>query len=56
MRYGYRRIHVLLRRGGWAINGKRVYRLYKESGLQRRKKVPRPRVKAQLREGRCAAS
>jgi hypothetical protein len=26
-RYGYRRIHVLLRREGWAINGKRVYRL-----------------------------
>ena len=32
VRYGYRRIHVLLRRAGWAINGKRVYRLYKELG------------------------
>jgi len=28
VRYGYRRIHVLLQREGWAINGKRVYRLH----------------------------
>jgi len=34
VRYGYRRIHVLLRREGWDVNGKRVYRLYKELGLQ----------------------
>src|SRR5438093_193597 len=27
VRYGYRRIHVLLRREGWRINPKRVYRL-----------------------------
>lgn len=26
VRYGYRRIHVLLRREGWEINSKRVYR------------------------------
>ena len=56
MRYGYRRIHILLRRAGWAINGKRVYRLYKELGLQLRKKAPRRTVKAKLREGRCTAS
>lgn len=56
VRYGYRRIHVLLRREGWAINGKRVYRLYKEMGLGLRKKTPKRRVKAKLREGRCAAS
>lgn len=24
VRYGYRRVHVLLRREGWEINGKRV--------------------------------
>lgn len=41
VRYGYRRIHVLLRREGWAINGKRVYRLYKEMGLGLRKKSKR---------------
>lgn len=28
VRYGYKRIHVLLRREGWKINHKRVYRLY----------------------------
>ena len=36
VRYGYRRIHVLLRREGWAINVKRVYRLYKIEGLNLR--------------------
>lgn len=56
VRYGYRRIHVLLRREGWEINAKRVYRLYKEMGLQLRRKAPKRRVKAKLREGRCAAS
>ena len=39
VRHGYRRIRVLLRREGWAINGKRVYRLCKELGLQLRKKA-----------------
>jgi len=28
MRYGYRRITVLLRREGWRVNVKRVHRLY----------------------------
>ncbi|MBC4019331.1 IS3 family transposase [Siccirubricoccus deserti] len=27
VRYGYRWIHVLLRREGWAVNAKRVWRL-----------------------------
>jgi putative transposase len=26
VRYGYKRIHVLLRREGWRVNHKRVYR------------------------------
>lgn len=34
LRYGYRRVHVLLRREGWDVNPKRIYRLYKEMGLQ----------------------
>lgn len=34
IRYGYRRIAVLLRREGWRVNTKRVYRLYREEGLQ----------------------
>ncbi len=33
VRYGYRRIHVLLRREGWVLNHKKVYRLYKLEGL-----------------------
>ena len=40
IRYGYRRIHVLLLREGWHINHKRVYRLYREEGLNLRKKKP----------------
>ena len=56
VRYGYRRIHVLLRREGWRVNAKKIYRLYRESGLQLRNKVPKRRVKAKLREDRCAAT
>ena len=37
-RYGYRRIHVLLRREGWSVNHKRTYRLYREQGLMVRKR------------------
>jgi transposase InsO family protein len=37
-RYGYRRIHVLLRREGWQINRKRTYRLYREAGLAVRRR------------------
>ncbi len=49
VRYGYRRLHVLLRREGWPINHKRVYRLYREEGLMirtkhRKKRVSLPRV------------
>lgn len=33
IRYGYRRLTVLLRREGWHVNTKRVYRLYREEGL-----------------------
>ena len=49
VRYGYRRVHVLLVRDGWAINAKRIYRLYRESGLQLRNKTPKRRVRAKLR-------
>lgn len=52
VRYGYRRVHVLLLRDGWAVNPKRIYRLYKEMGLQLRNKVPKRRVKAKLRADR----
>lgn len=55
MRYGYRRVHVVLQREGWMINVKRTYRLYSELGLQLRNKSPKRRVKAKLREDRCPA-
>jgi putative transposase len=56
MRYGYRRIHVLLRREGWPVNVKRVRRLYNLEGLQMRLKPPRRRVMAKLRSDRSDAT
>jgi putative transposase len=44
VRYGYRRLHVLLLREGWKVNHKRVYRLYKEEGLSLRLKSKKKRV------------
>jgi putative transposase len=32
-RFGYRRLHALLRREGWRVNHKRVHRVYREEGL-----------------------
>ena len=49
VRYGYRRLTVLLKREGWKVNAKRIYRLYTEEGLivrtkQRKKLASRNRV------------
>lgn len=55
MRYGYRRVHVVLQREGWMTNIKRTYRLYTALGLQLRNKTPKRRVRAKLREDRCPA-
>ena len=55
VRYGYRRVHVLLRREGWVINMKKTRRIYNELGLQLRNKHPKRRVKAKLREDRQEA-
>ena len=41
--YGYRKISVLLRREGWGVGRKLVYRLYREEGLTLRHKPPRKR-------------
>jgi putative transposase len=43
-RFGYRRLWVLLRREGWPINAKRVYRLYREEGLSVRTRRRRKRA------------
>ena len=56
MRYGYRRIAVLLRREGWRVNVKRVRRLYNLEGLQMRLKPLRRRVMAKPRDDRSDAT
>jgi putative transposase len=43
-RFGYRRIHVLLRREGISINHKRLFRLYREEKLSVRKRSGRKRA------------
>ncbi len=48
-RYGYRRLHVLLRREGWPVNVKRVWRHYKLLELNLRRKVGRRKRASQLR-------
>lgn len=55
VRYGYRRVHVLLRREGWLANQKKTRRIYQELGLQLRNKTPKLRVKSKLREDRSDA-
>jgi putative transposase len=41
IRYGFRRIFILLRREGVKDNHRHVYRIYKEEGLNLRTKRPR---------------
>jgi putative transposase len=37
-RFGYRRLHVLLRREGYRINHKKLFRLYREEKLTVRRR------------------
>jgi putative transposase len=53
IRYGYRRVLTMLRREGWVIGKKLVYRLYCEEGLVLRSKRPKRRKMAVHREARC---
>ena len=50
IRYGYKRIHVMLKREGYQVNKKRVYRLYCLEGLQLRHKRPKRKVSASHRK------
>jgi putative transposase len=52
IRYGYRRVRVLLGREGWQANHKLVYRLYREEGLGLRRKRPKRHVSAVHRQSR----
>lgn len=56
VRYGYRRVHVLLQREGWRVNIKKTHRIYNALGLQLRNKTPKRRVKAKLRDDRKEAT
>jgi transposase InsO family protein len=56
IRYGYRRVHVLLRREGWQLGQNKTRRIYRQLGLQLRNKTPKRRVKAKLRNDRTAAT
>ena len=47
VRFGYRRLTVLLKREGWPVGKKLVYQLYRELGLQMRTKKRRKLASAQ---------
>ncbi|MDA8698175.1 IS3 family transposase [Rhodopirellula sp.] len=42
-RFGYRRITRLLRSEGWRVNAKRVYRVWRQEGLDVPKKTAKRR-------------
>lgn len=47
VRFGFQRIWIVLRREGWNVNRKRVYRLYKEAEMQLTKKKKKKRASHQ---------
>jgi putative transposase len=52
VRYGYRRVHIMLRREGWSGGRNLIYRLYREEGLVLRRRRPRRRKAAENRATR----
>ncbi|MBA4144042.1 MAG: transposase [Nitrosospira sp.] len=46
--YGYRRVHVLLKREGFKNNHKRIYWFYREEGLSLQLKRPKRNKSARL--------
>jgi len=44
IRFGYRRLHVLLCREGFGVNHKRIYRMYRQEGLVVRRKKRKRRT------------
>ena len=54
VRFGYPRLTVLLKREGWPVGKKLVYRLYREMGLQMRTKKRRKLASAQRVPGHAA--
>ena len=51
-RYGYRRITALLREAGWAVNVKRVERIWRREGLKVPAKQPK-KGRLWLNDGSC---
>lgn len=51
--YGYRRITALLRAAGWAVNAKRLQRIWRLEGLKVPQKQPK-RGRLWLNDGSCA--
>ena len=51
-RYGYRRITALLREAGWAVNAKRVERIWRREGLKVPQKQPK-KSRLWLNDGSC---
>ena len=49
-RFGYWRLHILLRREGWQVNHKTVHRIYREEGLQVRKRKRKRLAKRRYRQ------
>ena len=56
VRYGYRKIRMLLQREGWQVGKKLVYRLYREEGLTLRQKPRRRRCAAANHRKRVKAT
>jgi putative transposase len=52
VRYGYRRVHVLLKREGWQLGKNQMYRLYSEEQLQLRSKLPKRRKMVVTRQAK----
>lgn len=55
VRYGYRKILILLRREGWQVGKHLVYRLYKEEGLALKKRPQKRREAVKHRDERFLA-
>src|SRR5262249_14797142 len=55
VRFGYRRLRVLMQREGWTVGKERFYRVYTEEGLALRRKRPWRHVTAVHREQRRPA-
>jgi putative transposase len=56
IRFGYRRVHVMLKREGWQLGRSQAYRLYREEQFQLRSKLPKRRKMVVQRQQRVTAS